>query len=124
MVDERTKTLLKIISKKCPYGTYQVVTVNELTEEFPAGFGADFDLIKRMINYLSADGYLSVRYDFDGDFCLSLTPKGRFLVESVELPLKRKNLAIIDLLPYFLQFLATFLAVLSAILILKIAGAI
>lgn len=124
MLDERTTSLLKILNTKCSSGSFKVITSDELISDFPPKYGADGDLIRQMIINLSQQGYLSVRYDRDGEFCLSLTPSGRLFCEEAEKEVKiaKKN-AITDLLPYFYNFLSIFAAIFSAGLILKLIGA-
>lgn len=124
MLDERTTVLLKILEKKCSYGSYKVITSDQLILDFPARYGADKDLIWQMISNLSQKGFLSIRYDHDGEFCLSLTPKGRLYAETEEAsPISTKKVSITDLLPYFFNFLSIFSAIVSGGLILKWLGA-
>lgn len=121
MLDERTSVLLEILNKKCSSGSYKIITSDELILKFPARYGADKDLIWQMVINLSQNGFISVKYDRDGEFCLALTPKGRLYSEttlkqtvSTEKPPKT------DLLPYFFNFLSIFTAIVFAFLTLKI----
>ncbi len=123
MLDERTSVLLNVINKICSSGSYSVVSSDELILKFPEKFGADSDLIRQMIITLSQKGYVSIRYDRDGEFCLAPTPKGRLYFESEgEKVNKNKNRSITDLLPYFFNFLSIFSAIVAAFLVLKTAG--
>lgn len=125
MLDERTTVLLKILEKKCSYGSYKVITSDELILDFPARYGADKDLIWQMISNLSQKGFLLIRYDRDGEFCLSLTPKGRLYLETdVKQGESSKKLPITDLLPHFYDFLAIFSAIVFGGIILKALGVI
>lgn len=125
MLDERTSMLLSIINKICSSGSYCVVTTDELILKFPSEYGADKDLIVQMITNLSQKGYISVRYDRDGELCLAPTPKGRLYFEndSGEVYSVKKT-SKIDLLPYFCNFVSIFTAIVSAFLILKLLGGI
>lgn len=121
MLDERTSVLLEILNKKCSSGSYKIITSDELILKFPARYGADKDLIWQMVINLSQNGFISVKYDRDGEFCLALTPKGRLYAETTE----KQSLTVekppkIDLLPYFYNFLSIFAAIVLAALTLKI----
>ena len=122
MLDKRTATLLKIINQKCAQGSYRVVNINDLIDSFPQEFGADVDLIKQSIQSLSYGGFISVRFDRDGEYCLAPTPKGRlYSEETLDTPLPQKS-PITDLLPHFYNFLSTFLAVSLAFFVIKLCG--
>ncbi|MBQ6883811.1 MAG: hypothetical protein IJO25_05665 [Clostridia bacterium] len=122
MLDKRTIVLLKIINEKCSKGCYRVIGLDEFLNEFPADFCADEDLIKQSLNSLSLGGYISLRFDRDGQFCLSPTPKGRLFFEEAKRDVLSKKSPITDLLPHFYNFLSTFLAVLAALFIFKLSG--
>ncbi len=121
MLDERTSVLLKILNEKCSSGSYKIITSDELILKFPTRYGADKDLIWQMVIHLSQNGFISVKYDRDGEFCLALTPKGRVYSET---DLKQTNddkkPSKTDLLPYFYNFLSIFAAIVLGFLTLKI----
>ncbi len=123
MLDERTAVLLKILNKKCSYGSYKVVTSDELILEFPERYGADKDLIWQMLANLSQKGYLSIRYDNDGEFCLSPTPKGRLYCETDQKEEGTQNKPKTDLLPYIYNFMAIFFGIVFGGLALILIGA-
>lgn len=121
MLDERTSVLLEILNKKCSSGSYKIITSDELILKFPARYGADKDLIWQMVINLSQNGFISVKYDRDGEFCLALTPKGRLYCEtSLKQPDCTEKLPKNDLLPYLYNFLSIFSAIVFAFLTLKI----
>lgn len=121
MLDERTSVLLEILNKKCSSGSYKIITSDELILKFPARYGADKDLIWQMVINLSQNGFISVKYDRDGEFCLALTPKGRLYAETaVKQSLTAEKPPKTDLLPYFYNFLSIFAAIVLAALTLKI----
>lgn len=124
MLDERTTALLKILNSKCSYGSYKVITLDELILDFPSRYGADNDLIRQMISNLSQQGLLSVRYDKDGEFCLSLTPKGRLYFETETNFVSVQKSTITDLLPHLFNFLSIFFAIFLSGILLKIIGVI
>lgn len=123
MLDERTAVLLKILNKKCLSGSYKVISGDELISEFPERFGADLDLIRQILINLSQNGLISIRYDSDGEFCLSLLPKGRLYAESYLQESKiTEKVPKTDLLPYLFIFLAIFFGIVLGGLLLKIIG--
>lgn len=121
MLDERTSVLLELLNKKCSSGSYKIITSDELILKFPARYGADKDLIWQMGINLSQNGFISVKYDRDGEFCLALTPKGRLYSETtLKQTVSTEKTPKTDLLPYFLNFLSIFTAIVFAFLTLKI----
>lgn len=121
MLDERTSVLLELLNKKCSSGSYKIITSDELILKFPARYGADKDLIWQMVINLSQNGFISVKYDRDGEFCLALTPKGRLYSETtLKQTVSTEKTPKTDLLPYFLNFLSIFTAIVFAFLTLKI----
>lgn len=120
MLDLRTFELLKLLYKLCPSGSYKIVSSDEMIEEFPARYGADKDLIRQMIVNLSQKGFLSLRYEGEGEYCMSLTPEGRLYFENESKKKIDKKCKITDLLPYFFNFLSIFTAIFLAETIIKI----
>lgn len=120
MLDLRTFELLKLLYKRCPSGSYKIVTSDEMIEGFPARYGADKDLIRQMIINLSQKGFLSLRYEGEGEYCVSLTPEGRLFFENESKAKLDKKYKITDLLPYFFNFLSIFTAIFLAEMIIKI----
>ena len=123
MLDSKLVELLKILNIKCSQNGYTIISIDELILEFPTRFSVDGDLIKQMISYLSQQNYITLRYDRDGEFCLSLTIKGRHFYEELPKVEKTEKVAITGLLPHFYNFLAIFfgvsLAFILSTLILK-----
>lgn len=125
MFDERTLVLLDILNKKCNSGAYKIITVDELVLEFPSKYGADCDLILQMTKNLSGQGFISLKYNRDNEFCLSLTPKARLYCETeLKNDLQNKKSSITGLLPHFFNFLSIFFAIFLAFLLLKLIGVI
>lgn len=123
MLDEKTTVLLDILNKKCANGVYQIIEIDELILQFPIRFNVDKDIMYQMIITLSQNGYITIRYDRDGEFCLSLTQKGQDVLQKTPDTPPKKS-AITGLLPHFFNFLTVFLAAILAIIFLKIIGVI
>lgn len=122
MLDIRTNELLTLLYNLCPSGSYKIITATDLIKDFPQVYKADNDLIRQMITNLSQNGYISLRYDSDDVFCLSLTPKGRLYFETESKEEIVKKVAITDLLPYFFNFVSIFSAVFLAGVLIKVIG--
>ncbi len=121
MLDERTKALLKIINEKCAQGSYKIISLDEILSLFPNEYGADGDLIRQILSALTVGGYIIVRYDRDGEFCLTPTTKGRLFFEtqkSLNEPIKKTY----DFINYLYIFISVFLAVFFANVISFLVG--
>ncbi len=121
MLDERTKALLKIINEKCAQGSYKIISLDEILSLFPKEYGADGDLIRQILSALTVGGYIIVRYDRDGEFCLTPTNKGRLFFET-EKSLEDNKKKDYDFLNYFYIFLAVFIGVFFANIFCFLAG--
>lgn len=103
MLDYKTSALLKILNTRCDGNAFYVVSIKELLSDFPSHLSADEHLVRQCMLALSSMGYVIIKYDSDGEYCVALTVKGRFysLDQGDKSYEKRPK---IDLLPYILGF--------------------
>ena len=114
MLDYKTSALLKILNTRCDGNAYYVVSIKELLSDFPSHLHADEHLVRQCMLALSSMGYVIIKYDGDGEYCVALTVKGRFYCpeQGDQTCQKRPK---IDLLPYVLGFFERFFANLFSI---------
>ncbi len=74
MLDTRTENLLGILKNICPPQGYTVVSADEITEKVPYITQKEAEML---LNLLSAQGYISLKFVGGGEYCLAVLPKGR-----------------------------------------------
>ena len=81
MLDKLTAAVLAIVNEETD-GSYKVVDADELLSRLPARFRADAAGLSNALSFLSARGYIDIRYSDKGTYCLCSLPKGRSYAES------------------------------------------
>ncbi len=81
MLDTRTAALLAHLNGLCREGKYEVVEADELLSCFPPKAGMDRENLQKTLAYLSENGYVDIRYEEDGLYCLCPLPAGRLYTE-------------------------------------------
>lgn len=76
-MDKRTNCLLKKINESCEEGSYRILEEAELLECFPSKLKMDQAGLKHCIDYLKAHGYIDIKYEEAGVYCVCPLPEGR-----------------------------------------------
>lgn len=74
MLDEGTSALLQCVNDGCRVGAYKIFTL----EDFSVALGKTVDeaAVDKILSYLQADGYLTVKYSGGGTYCVGALPQG------------------------------------------------
>lgn len=83
MLDQRTAILLEAVNFLCERG-YTVLEQEELLDYFPESLRPDTDSMRHMLDHLSSQAFIDVRYCDDAQICLCPLPKGRIYFEERE----------------------------------------
>ena len=125
MIDTRTKLVLSILAKECKNGNYKIVEVSDIIMSLPRRFRMDSEAVKHIITHLERQDMISIKYDDDGVYCLSVLPYGFEALESdkpkilkKETPQKNNNMLII-LVSFFSAFLGSAIGILICYFIFK-----
>lgn len=117
MLDYFSKQILLKISELCPDGNYQVVESNQFANCFDGQI--IIEGLDKALKKLKVLGFISLRYDRDGEYCLNITDKGRSLVlnEKLENLTNKKGSFLNCFLHKLINFILNFLAALLAIFV-------
>ncbi len=81
MLDVKSKLVLKILIKECPYGSYNIIESKDIISALPSKYKVDMEGLENILIYLERQEYISIKYDDDGVYCLSVLPFGNELLE-------------------------------------------
>lgn len=76
MLDIKTKLVLKILIKECPSGRYKIVDGRDILSALPQRYRIDMDTLDRLLTYLERQEMISIKYDDEGLYCMSVLPLG------------------------------------------------
>ena len=77
MLDKRTSALLQSINDFCSSGTYKIFSEEDFLADFPQQWGVTAESLGQMLDYLSENGYINVKYSGGGMYCICPLPLGR-----------------------------------------------
>ena len=80
MLDYFSKQILFKISEICPDNNYQIIESSNFSCCFVGQINEEE--LNKALKKLTVLGYISLRYNRDGEYCLSILDKGRSLVLS------------------------------------------
>ena len=118
--------VLSILAKECKNGNYKIVEISDIIMSLPRRFRMDSEAVKHIITHLERQDMVSIKYDDDGVYCLSVLPYGFETLESdkpkilkKEIPQKNNNILII-LVSFFSAFLGSAIGILICYFIFKL----
>ena len=112
MLDLKSKLVLKILIKECPYGSYNIIESKDIISAMPSKYKIDMEGLENILIYLERQEYISIKYDDDGVYCLCVLPFGNEILENDDNKKREGNpprLWIIILLVFISSLLACLL---------------
>lgn len=91
MLDIKSKLVLKILQKECPFGAYNLVEAKDIISAMPIKYRVDNDGLNNILIYLERAEYISIKYDDDGQYCLCVLPFGNEILEDTKEKSERKS---------------------------------
>lgn len=82
MLDIKSKLVLKILIKECPYGSYNIIESKDIISAMPSRYKIDLEGLDNILIYLERQEYISIKYDDDGVYCLCVLPFGNEVLEN------------------------------------------
>lgn len=76
VLDIKTKLILKILIKECPSGRYKIVDGKDVISSLPQRYKTDLDGLDEILSFLERQEMISIKYDDDGLYCMSVLPLG------------------------------------------------
>ena len=121
MLDIKSILVLKILNKECPNGAYKIIDASDIISSMPSKYKIDSDSLAHILNYLERQDCISIKYDDDNVYCISVMPYGSEICQNC----KQKEKVSVKKLPpplhyviiFFLCMTASFIAILLAKLI-------
>lgn len=81
MLDKKTISVLKSMSKLASGNAYKVVTSDEIISLMGQKSQYDADIIKQIIDFLEKQEYINIKFSEENTYCYSILPKGRITLE-------------------------------------------
>ena len=116
MLDKKSTAVLKSLNKLSEGCTYKVVTSDEIIVNLSQKNLYDHDNIKEIIDYLSKQEYLNLKFSEENTYCYTLLPKARIYLEQNTIKAKPKQLQF-ETKTYLFIMIASFIGCLLAMLI-------
>lgn len=116
MLDKKTTSVLKSLSKLAENNAYKVVTTDEILSNLNQKSQFDLETIKQCIEFLEKQQYLNIKFCEENTYCYSLMPKARIYLEQ-ENPKPSTKKKANELMMYVYIMLASFIGTMLALLI-------
>lgn len=82
MIDTKSKLVLKILANECSDGNYKIVEVSDIIMSLPRHFRMDSEAVKHILTHLERQDFISIKYDDDDVYCLTVLPYGFEVLEN------------------------------------------
>ncbi len=112
MLDIKSKLVLKILVKECPYGSYNIIESKDIISAMPSKYKIDAEALDNILTFLERQEYISIKYDDGGVYCLCVLPFGNELLENEENKKredKSPRLWLFIILGFLMNFIASLL---------------
>lgn len=116
MLDIKSILVLKILNKECPNGAYKIIDASDIISSMPSKYKIDSEALAHILNYLERQDCISIKYDDDNVYCISVMPYGSEICENS----KQKEKIANKKLPSLTYFLIIFLLSMTASFIANI----
>ncbi len=80
MLDKNAFAILKVLNKLAD-ADYKVITVDEIISAQNTKNQQDASSIKQIIDFLSKQDYINIKFSEDNTYCYSILPKAKQLLE-------------------------------------------
>lgn len=77
MLDKRTAALLNTVNAQCSSGGYKIFSEEDFLSCFEPEWGVTGENLLHMLDHLSENGYINVKYAAGGMYCVMPLPLGR-----------------------------------------------
>ena len=116
MLDKKTTSVLKILSKLAQDNAYKVITGEEVLSNITQKSQYDLDTIKQIIEFLEKQEYITIKFSEENTYCYSLLPKARIFIEQENFKTKPKKNSK-PIISYVLTMAASLIGSLLALII-------
>ena len=116
MLDKKTISVLKSMSKLASGNAYKVVTADEIISLMGQKSQYDADSIREIIDFLGKQEYINIKFSEENTYCYSLLPKARIYLEQETGKSKTKKTTS-SFLHYLFVCVASFVGTMLALII-------
>lgn len=109
MLDKKSMAILKSLNKLSFGCTYKVVTVDEIVQNLSTKNIYDQENIKQIMDFLSKQEYINIKFSEEDTFCYSLLPKARIYLEQGNLQNNKRKKTYLSFWCYVLVVISAFL---------------
>lgn len=92
MLDSKSKLVLKILAKECNDGSYKIIEGADVISSLPKHYRTDSDGLKHILTHLERQDMISIKYDDDDVYCISVLPFGFEALESEKPKIIKKDI--------------------------------
>lgn len=120
MIDTKSKLVLKILAKECGNGNYKIVEIPDIIMSLPRHFRMDSEAVKHILTHLERQDIISIKYDDDDVYCLSVLPYGFEILENEKPKLIKKEKTKerkLNIMTIFLSFISALIGTTLGIII-------
>ena len=115
MLDKKSIAVLKILNKQAEGNAYKVITSEEIISLVSQKSQYDSDTIREIINFLSEQDYLNIKFSEENTYCYSLLPKARIFLEQQTKAKSKKGVP--QIMTYVYTLLASFVGTILGLLV-------
>ena len=117
MLDKKSISVLRAMSKLAMGSAYKVVTTDEIMAILAQKSQYDNDSLKEIISFLEKQEYINIKFSEDNTYCYSILPKGSISLEQAETNLKSHKNKNNKFLPYLFVTISSFIGTILALII-------
>ena len=120
MLDKRTNILLKYIVSNCETGSYTIIPMMDIINEFPKKYQIDSLVVSQILEYLKERNYIDIKHSDENNCCVCALPKARIEHENNEKEMENsKKIKKFAFFCVIFAFLTSFLGALLGSLLSK-----
>lgn len=126
MIDTKTKLILKILAKECSNGSYKIIESADILLALPRHLRMEPTGIRHILNYLERQDMISIKYEENDTFCLTVLPFGFQTLEENEPKFIKKGDRELSLskqtiiFSFVASLLGTFLGIIISYFVIKL----
>lgn len=82
MIDAKTTAVLAHLNALCEGGGYKIIEEREILSALSREEEMESSTFREIMRFLTEREWISVKYEGEGQYCLSVLPKGRTILET------------------------------------------
>lgn len=116
MLDKNSLIVLKALNKLADADAYKVVTLEDVMSNMGGKANLEAEVVKQIIEFLSKQEYINIKFSEDGTYCYSILQKAKLLLEQTPAT-KKATKQKPQILNYVLTGVSAFVGTMLALII-------